>query len=148
MRWRVVFDSSALVGAVLHDNSIPHRAWMRAQEQCKVLACDQSYFEIETVLRRPKLRPYIDQAACDRFLRMYRDSVEWVEVMDSQLVAVAPACRDSKDNLFLALADGGRADAIIASDQDLLVLHPWRGIAILTPAQFLAQPDFEGRKRS
>ena len=28
---------------------------------------------------------------------------------------------------------------IISSDQDLLVLNPWRGIPILTPAQFVAQ---------
>jgi predicted nucleic acid-binding protein len=32
-----------------------------------------------------------------------------------------------------------QADAMVSSDQDLLVLHPWRGVAILTPAQFLAQ---------
>jgi predicted nucleic acid-binding protein len=27
---------------------------------------------------------------------------------------------------------------IVSSDQDLLVLDPWHGIRILTPAQFLA----------
>jgi hypothetical protein len=30
------------------------------------------------------------------------------------------------------------ADAIITGDEDLLVLHPFRGIPILNPAGFLA----------
>jgi predicted nucleic acid-binding protein len=31
----------------------------------------------------------------------------------------------------------GRADAIVTGDKDLLTLHPFRGIAILTPADYL-----------
>jgi predicted nucleic acid-binding protein len=34
-------------------------------------------------------------------------------------------------------AVAGRADCIVTSDQDLPVLHPFRGIRILTPAAFL-----------
>ena len=33
------------------------------------------------------------------------------------------------------VCEGG---ALISSDADLLVLHPWRGVPILTPAAFLA----------
>jgi len=33
-----------------------------------------------------------------------------------------------------------RADIIVTGDLDLLALHPWRGIAVLTPADYLAQP--------
>lgn len=47
------------------------------------------------------------------------------------------ACRDPKDDKFLELAIDGRADAIVTGDQDLLVLHPFRGIAVLTPAEYL-----------
>ena len=31
----------------------------------------------------------------------------------------------------------GRADVIVTGDTDLLALHPFRGIAILTPADYL-----------
>jgi len=44
-----------------------------------------------------------------------------------------------RDNKFLALALIADADAIISSDNDLLTLHPWRGIPILTPTLFLAE---------
>jgi Predicted nucleic acid-binding protein, contains PIN domain len=37
----------------------------------------------------------------------------------------------------LALALTIKADAIITGDQDLLILHPFRDIDILTPADFL-----------
>ena len=43
-------------------------------------------------------------------------------------------CRDAKDNKVLELALAAGAAVIVASDADLLVLHPFRGIAIVTPA--------------
>ncbi len=45
-------------------------------------------------------------------------------------------CRDPEDNKFLELALSGRATCIVSGDEDLLILHPFRGIAILTPRQF------------
>jgi putative PIN family toxin of toxin-antitoxin system len=46
-------------------------------------------------------------------------------------------CRDPKDNKFLDLALCGKASCIISGDKDFLVLHPFQGIPILTPRQFL-----------
>jgi predicted nucleic acid-binding protein len=47
-------------------------------------------------------------------------------------------CRDPKDDKYLALAAAGRADVIVSSDlRHLLSMHPWRGIPILSPADFL-----------
>jgi len=46
-------------------------------------------------------------------------------------------CRDPKDDKFLELALNGRADAIITGDADLLALHPWREVAIVSPADYL-----------
>ncbi|MBK9345836.1 MAG: hypothetical protein IPN06_05050 [Burkholderiales bacterium] len=42
-----------------------------------------------------------------------------------------------KDAKFLALARACSAAALISSDADLLVLSPWNGIPITTPAAFL-----------
>jgi predicted nucleic acid-binding protein len=46
-------------------------------------------------------------------------------------------CRDPRDNKFLELAISGNADCIVTGDQDLLVLHPFRGISIVSPRGFL-----------
>jgi len=47
------------------------------------------------------------------------------------------ASRDPEDNHILSCALEGKADAIVTGDQDLLTLHPFRGIEILAPAEFL-----------
>lgn len=46
-------------------------------------------------------------------------------------------CRDPSDDRMLELAVAGGAAAIIAGDQDLLTLSPFRGIPILSPRAFL-----------
>jgi predicted nucleic acid-binding protein len=33
----------------------------------------------------------------------------------------------------------GQADLLVTGDEDLLALHPWRGIPILSPANYLAR---------
>ena len=45
-------------------------------------------------------------------------------------------CRDPKDNKFLDLVQQAGAKVLVSSDDDLLVLHPWRGAAVLTPWNF------------
>ena len=47
------------------------------------------------------------------------------------------ACRDPKDDKYLELAVACNASCILTGDKDLLVLHPFDGIPIWTPAEFL-----------
>jgi predicted nucleic acid-binding protein len=53
-------------------------------------------------------------------------------------------CRDAKDNKVLELALAAKASVIVASDADLLVLHPFRGIAIVTPGDYVRRHDAAG----
>lgn len=46
-------------------------------------------------------------------------------------------------NKFLELAISESAECIITGDQDLLVLHPFREIPILTANEFLSSYDKE-----
>lgn len=48
------------------------------------------------------------------------------------------ACRDANDDMVLECAMVAGAEIIVSSDKDLLALHPFQGIRILTPAEFLA----------
>jgi putative PIN family toxin of toxin-antitoxin system len=47
-----------------------------------------------------------------------------------------PACRDPDDDWVLATAAAGSCRCIITGDRDLLVLHPFRSIAIVSPTDF------------
>ena len=61
------------------------------------------------------------------------DAAHWV--VHPQQVRAA---RDPEDDHILACALTAGADVIVTGDHDLLVLHPFRGVDIVTPAEFLA----------
>ena len=44
---------------------------------------------------------------------------------------------DTNAIIFLELAVSGGAECIVSGDQDLLVLHPFRGVSIVTPRGFV-----------
>ena len=67
------------------------------------------------------------------FLETILNDAVWIEIQESVV-----ACRDPKDDKFLALAVNGQADFIVTGDRDLLVLNPFRGIAIVQPEEFLS----------
>ena len=71
----------------------------------------------------------------ERFLRILREAAIWFD----PVVRVAD-CRDAKDNKYLELALAAGAEMLVSSDDDLLVLDPWRGVRILLPADYLANP--------
>jgi hypothetical protein len=49
-------------------------------------------------------------------------------------------CRDPSDDKYLELALAANATVVISSDGDLLALHPWRGIPVLNPSEYLKLP--------
>ncbi len=132
-RHRFVLDTSTLVGAALFEGSIPDHAVRRAFALGDVLLSAETLSEAADVLRRPKFDNYVSLAVREEFLVSYVERSKWVEVTETIKV-----CRDPKDDMFLALAVSGKAQAIVSGDQDLLVLDPFRGASILTPAAFLA----------
>lgn len=90
--------------------------------------------ELEDVFRRPKLDRYHDLNLRLDFLWQLVDIARPIRVIHR-----VAECRDSRDNIFLELALSGAADVIVTGDFDLLSMHPWRGVAILTPADYLAR---------
>jgi putative PIN family toxin of toxin-antitoxin system len=129
----IVFDASTIVGAALKADGIPERALLLAEES-DVLALSAAVdAEISEVLSRPKFARAVSLARRQLFLQRLRASSIWFEPS----VRVVD-CRDSKDDKYLELALASGAASIVSSDKDLLVLHPWRGTKILSPAEYLA----------
>jgi len=132
---RFVFDTNVLVSAVLLPRSVPRQAFNISQKSGKLLASPETIAELEEVLRRPHLEKYVTEAERLEFLVDFLNEAELlipsVKIVD---------CRDAKDNKFLELAIDGKATHLITGDNDLLVLHPFRGIPVLNPQAFLAQP--------
>jgi uncharacterized protein len=130
---RIVFDTNVIVSALLFVIGIPRRAFDAVLARGRVLLSAATVGELEDVLRRPKFDKYIREDERLEFLAALVRTAEVVEVTE-----VVTDCRDPKDNKFLELAVSGHATHIVTGDADLLVLHPFRGVNIVTPQAFLA----------
>jgi uncharacterized protein len=133
-RERVVLDTNVIVSAVLSPRSVPRQAFDLAFRRGTVLVSAAVLTELDAVLQRPKFERYLTTPDRLQFLTKFIQDATVIEVVD-----VVTDCRDPKDNKFLELAVSGGASRIISGDADLLVLHPFRGVAILTPQAFVSQ---------
>ena len=131
---RGVLDTNVVVSAVLLPRSTPRRAFDQVLEQGISLISLAILAELNEVLRRPRFDRYLREEERLGFLAALVRKSELVEV-----TAVVSVCRDPKDDKFLELALSGAATHIISGDDDLLALHPFRGIAVLSPHDFVAE---------
>ena len=135
---RVVLDTSTLVSAALRVGSVPHQALLKALGSCELCASSATLNALEQVLKRDKFDRYLNTQTRLSFVALIRQHTHLFDVQEADEPSVQPACRDPKDNKFLALALVCEAGAIISSDKDLLALTPWRSIPVLTPVGFVA----------
>jgi putative PIN family toxin of toxin-antitoxin system len=129
---RFVLDTNVVVSALLLADSIPRQAFDKALEQGTILISVPVILELADVLSRKKLNKYLLEDERMRFLIGLLKETELIDTTEP--IAI---CRDPNDDKFLELAVDGNADYIVTGDADLLVLHPFRGIQILTPKDFL-----------
>jgi putative PIN family toxin of toxin-antitoxin system len=137
---RYIFDTNVIVSALLLKNSVARQAFDRALGQGKLLISQATIEELYNVLRRTDFDKYVHEDERLEFLVVLVHDATMVDITET-----VSECRDSKDNKFLELAINGNATCIISGDDDLLILHPFRGIPILTPREFL-QYAYESAK--
>ena len=131
-RPRLVFDTNVIVSADLFEDSGPGRALSLALDLGTLLLSLALIEELQAVLSRPRFDHYATRGEREEFLRDLIREAEIIEV--TQRIR---ACRDPNDDKILELAVNGQADYIVTGDDDLLVMNPFRSIAIVTPSEFL-----------
>jgi len=131
---RFVIDTNVLISAAVFYPSLGGRAFREANRIGYILQSIDTLHELEDVLRRPKFDRFVSLDTRLRFLEALLHKVQLVPITERVTV-----CREPKDDQFLELAINGQADAILTGDDDLLVLHPFRGIPIVNAPSFLEQ---------
>jgi uncharacterized protein len=131
-RQRIVVDTNVLISRLLASDSVPGQAVRTARREGRLLVSEATMNELAGVLSRAKLDRYISLEDRKQFLRQLARIAEFVPV-----IQVVRECRDPGDDKFLEVALNGKADLILTGDGDLLAMHPWRGIAILSPRDYL-----------
>ncbi len=131
-RDRIVVDTNALLSRLLLPASVPGQAVRKAVDKGLLLVSEATMNELADVLARPKFDRYISLEDRQQFLRLLGRLAEFVPI-----VYPVHACRDPRDDKFLEVALNGKAELILTGDADLLALHSWQGIAILSPGSYL-----------
>jgi uncharacterized protein len=129
---RVIVDTSVVVSAGLQPDGVSNKAFLFALFHCNPLISPDTYSELESVLNKTKFTNKISDETKARVLSTVLARSAMINTTSRLQI-----CRDVNDDMFLNLAIDGNAEVIITRDPDLLTLHPFRGIPILSPADFL-----------
>ena len=128
-----IFDTNVLISACLKPDSTPAKALLHAQTIGKIAFSELTLFELKDVLNRPFFRKYLKKGQYDLILSTITDNC----ILTKTHPDLSIKCQDESDIKFLELAVTVMADCIISGDKDLLIIHPFEGIPILTANTFL-----------
>lgn len=130
---RIVIDTSSLVSYVLTQGELMGRviAHWRSGD-IRVLSSATTRAELADVVSRPAIRELAVAPLDD----LVRGLERFSEHVPGEL-ELSNACRDPKDNKFLACAVEGGAHYVVSSDNDLLDMRHYQSVGIVNPGQLL-----------
>lgn len=130
---RAVIDTNLLVSYLLTNGDTISRMMAHWEQGHFVyLQSSQMLDELIDVINRPRLRRYL-KTDPQPLLDLIETDAEYT---DGKL-ALPGACRDPKDDKFIAYAVEGNADYIVSGDNDLLDLGVYQDIQIVRVWDFL-----------
>ena len=130
---RAVIDTSSLVSYVLTQGELMRRVVVHWRAGSFVLLSSPS---TRAALADVLARPAIQRLSTAPLGELVRGLERFSEHIPGAL-DLSSACRDPKDDRFLACAVEGAAHYLVSSDRDLLDIRRYRDVVIVNPGQFL-----------
>lgn len=130
----VVLDTNVIVAGAASPDGPPGqilRQWERGA--FRLLLSEPIYAEVARALTRPYFRRRLTPGQVASVLVSLNARARRVSLVSH----VTGAASHPEDDLILATALDGHADALVTGDKDLLALSDFRGIPILDPRAFL-----------
>ena len=129
----IVIDTNVIISAGILPNSRTGHMLSSAFDQFILAQNTATWQELIDRIKKPKLDRYFPYShSRTEFLLHVNTNVAFFDIH-----AVATECSDPTDNKFLGLALDAGATVIVSGDRALQTLHPYQGIAIYSPAEFL-----------
>ena len=129
---RLILDTNVIFSGVLFKGEAIRSLLIYVLNEYQLVFSQTTWDELASVFQRDAFKKMMPLGAR---LRVLAELASKVEVVES--TSIVTDCRDPKDNKFLSLAIDANAIAIVTGDKDLKVLHPYKGIAIQSPADFM-----------
>ena len=134
---RVVIDPNVWLSALRWGGQPSLIIQLIEQKQIQAISSENILTELTDILQKPKLQKRLDR------LEITANEVVIIAKRLMTLVVteeiIIPQLRDPKDQMVLATAISGDVQIVISGDKDLLILHPYGNISILSPQEFLVR---------
>ena len=126
---RIVLDTNVLIAALIARGTC-HELLEHCVVRHELITSEFILNELREKLIEKFKYP---DAVADEAIAVLRSRMEVITPSPLEI----PACRDADDDNVLAAAVAASSDCIVTGDKDLLVLHPYQAVAILSPRAFL-----------
>ena len=130
MRVKCVVDTNVLISAAL-TNITPFRIVEHLIKNNALIFSKETISELSSRITQPKFDKYVSAEDREAYVNNLILSADLV-IIDNLI----QGCRDRDDDKFLETAVKGDAQFIISGDQDLLTMHRFEGIDIVTVQVF------------
>ena len=134
---RVVIDPNVWLSALRWGGQPSLIIQLIEQKQIQAISSENILTELTDILQKPKLQKRLNR------LEITANEVVIIAKRLMTLVVteeiIIPQLRDPKDQMVLATAISGDVQIVISGDKDLLILHPYCNISILSPQEFLVR---------
>ncbi len=127
-----IIDTNVIISVAIFSSLNPALAIKKALSLGNLVFSEPVLQEYAETLSNPKFDAYLSPEK--RLLFLNTLIADGLVIKISNTIKI---CRDPKDDKYLELAVASQASCIITGDKDLLVLHPFEHIPILTPTDFL-----------
>ena len=127
---KIVCDTNVLISGVLFGGHAREILRLASRGTLINFVSPEILREAERVLRRPKFGLHPQQVL--EIITLFKETFEMV--VPSLKVRVIQT--DPEDNQIIEAAVAASADVIISGDKHLLKLSEWKGIRVVSPAQF------------
>ncbi|MEA1053209.1 putative toxin-antitoxin system toxin component, PIN family [Lamprobacter modestohalophilus] len=132
---RIVADTNTVVSGLLWKGTPRQIIQACRQRHISIVSSESLIAELAEVLARHKFTTKIKDAGLTASELVADYSALTEQVYPAPLNR--PVCRDPDDDAVLACALAGRVDVLVSGDDDLLTLKAFRGIPIITAAEWV-----------
>jgi uncharacterized protein len=136
MPLRVVLDSTVLVSAFLTPGGAADAVLhLGIEEAFTCCLADEIIAETVERLLTPRLQERYNYTAEE--VDLFKATLRGAFLIISDLPPLTGIVRDPNDDMILACSVAAEASHVVTRDHDLLSLHTYQGMVILTPEAFL-----------
>jgi uncharacterized protein len=138
---RIVCDTNVLVSGILFGGHARQILLLASRGKITNFISDDILHEAKKVLLRPKFKLSPQQVIA--IIALFRDTFELVYPAQQHKVIQS----DPDDDRFLDAAVEAQVEIIVSGDKHLRSLGLWRGIRMLSPAEFVKEIEGEQSRR-